>query len=434
MNKNLLIHIQSPPKEASFDSLVKYFSQYGKVVNLRFFKGDYFKDPTAFLSFSHSKNGKNQNSSGINTSTPNSALLECSSKAMKEAILNNVHFFANKAIRVRRYMEEKELIQYIKQIRYTRIFVDNIPKYLTNEQLKEFFENFGPVKSAYITGDGKQSSKTKFGYVIFEDAGVVETLNRKGLKFNNTVLLWSSYYFKNQSVHSGKRHLHNKEKRKKDKYNNNHHNNKNIKNIHKKDRQGKQSSRIINSNFPIESNFANSNYIAASPKTGYQIGSCTHSNSSNQHYKPNQIVRVKNIKSNSGFSKNQAPKRSINMSNFKNQNFKNSQALGYTPYLNSYQSFPENDYPRNRLYSVDAFSFKPFQKGYFNQRMNNFRFNSNHHSSNIVFNVSNIRRKQLKCPVNQGWNNAREFLKPQYASSSFQGQYEQTHHYSNYRC
>ena len=185
MNKNLLIHIQSPPKEATMDSLVSYFSKYGQVINLRFFRGDYFKDPTAFLSFRQvpRDKGKAPRRARIDTSTPNSALLECSTPAMKYEILNSVHFFAKKAIRVRKYMDEEELANHIQNIRDTRMFVDNIPSYLNNDSLKEFFSNFGPVKIAYITGDGKKSSKTKFGYVIFQKKGVLETLNKNGIHF-----------------------------------------------------------------------------------------------------------------------------------------------------------------------------------------------------------------------------------------------------------
>lgn len=205
MNTNLLIHIQSPPKEATMESLVKYFSKFGQVVNLRFFKGDYFKDPTAFLSFKQikSRNEKRSRRAQIDTSTPNSALLECSSAKMKHAILNNVHFFANKAIRVRKYMDEQELSKHIQNIRDTRMFVDNIPPTMDNEGLKAFFSNFGPVKSAYITGDGKANSLTKFGYVIFEEKGILDTLNPSGIHFKSTKLYWSSYYNKNNKASSG---------------------------------------------------------------------------------------------------------------------------------------------------------------------------------------------------------------------------------------
>ena len=58
---------------------------------------------------------------------------------MKEAILNQVHFYEGKAIRVRSYMDEDELIEHIETVRETRMFVNGIPPGFTNDSLSEFF-------------------------------------------------------------------------------------------------------------------------------------------------------------------------------------------------------------------------------------------------------------------------------------------------------
>lgn len=198
MNKDLIIHIQSPPKEASYVQLVNYFSHFGLVVSLKFFNGDHLKNNQKKKVPGKSSNNKSDETERISTSTPNSALLECYCKKMKQAILGDVHFFEGKAIRVRSYMDEDELIDHIELVRDTRMFISGIPQKFTNSDLATFFGNFGAVKSAYIT---KEISKNRerLGYVIFAEKGVLETLNSSGIVIDSAhTLAWSSYYHKNQ--------------------------------------------------------------------------------------------------------------------------------------------------------------------------------------------------------------------------------------------
>lgn len=140
MNKELLIHIQSPPKEASREQLISYFSKFGKVASLKFFTGDYFNQMQYNQGAINSQKVQfAKECLKFSTSTPNSALLECSSGKMKDAILNQVHFYEGKAIRVRSYMDEEELVKHIEAVRETRIFVNGIPPGFTNDSLAEFF-------------------------------------------------------------------------------------------------------------------------------------------------------------------------------------------------------------------------------------------------------------------------------------------------------
>lgn len=212
MNKELLIHIQSPPKEASREQLISYFSRFGKVVSLKFFTGDYFNHMQANQSQNHAQ--KIQIAKSLlqgSTSTPNSALLECSGPKMKEAILNQVHFYEGKAIRVRSYMDEEELIEHIETVRETRMFVNGIPAKFTNDTLFEFFSKFGEVKSAYITREPAKGEQ-RLGYVIFKEKGVIERFDPAGIVIDsNYTLGWSSYYHKNEKKHTyGKSKIHDK--------------------------------------------------------------------------------------------------------------------------------------------------------------------------------------------------------------------------------
>lgn len=130
----------------------------------------------------------------------NSALMECESEKMKKTILGRMHFLGKKIIKVREYMTKTELKSHIENIRQTRIFLDNIPFNVDNDALKKFFSKFGVVKIAYTTVKGKNlnSKKPKTGYLIFEQAGIIDKLDKSGIRMGNTVLPWHSFYHKNK--------------------------------------------------------------------------------------------------------------------------------------------------------------------------------------------------------------------------------------------
>ena len=79
-----------------------------------------------------------------------------------------VSFYENKAIRVRPYMDEEDLINHIELVRETRMFVNGIPTNFTNDLLAKFFAQFGEVKTAYITKEHVKGEK-RLGYVIFKE-------------------------------------------------------------------------------------------------------------------------------------------------------------------------------------------------------------------------------------------------------------------------
>jgi len=112
-----------------------------------------------------------------------SALLECESLKMKEDILGEMHFLGKKIIKVREYMTKDELKAHIDIIRLTRIFLVNIPHFVQNKSLKEFFSQYGEVKIAYTTlkAKGNKGKKPKTGYVIFKEKNVIPSLNKKGI-------------------------------------------------------------------------------------------------------------------------------------------------------------------------------------------------------------------------------------------------------------
>lgn len=53
--------------------------------------------------------------------------------------------------------------------------------------------------TVYITTKGKKHNKTLQGYVIFEEKGIIEKLDPSGIRYQDQILKWSSYYYKNDS-------------------------------------------------------------------------------------------------------------------------------------------------------------------------------------------------------------------------------------------
>lgn len=50
-----------------------------------------------------------------------------------------------------------------------RVFVGNLPYSATSENLKEYFDSFGPVKDARIMTDRETGQSRGFGFVTFHD-------------------------------------------------------------------------------------------------------------------------------------------------------------------------------------------------------------------------------------------------------------------------
>lgn len=194
-----LVHIQSPPKEATAEILSGYFSKFGKVLSIRFIKSQHIEAEEAQKKILKN-NPRMKADLDLDNRMLNSALLECESESMKTTILKEMHFLGKKIVKVREYMTKAQLKAHIENIRLTRIFLDNIPHHVQNEDLKKFFTSFGPVKIAYTTlnGKGKKGNKPKTGYVIFKNDGVIEKLDPSGIKMGKNTLLWHSFYIKNK--------------------------------------------------------------------------------------------------------------------------------------------------------------------------------------------------------------------------------------------
>jgi hypothetical protein len=102
LTEKWIIHIQSPPKEATSQVLTKYFSKFGKVMNIKMIKSQHIEAEE--LKQKLRGNCQAQSDLDLDNRMLNSALMECESEQMKKKILSNIHFLGKKVIKVREYM------------------------------------------------------------------------------------------------------------------------------------------------------------------------------------------------------------------------------------------------------------------------------------------------------------------------------------------
>lgn len=93
-------------------------------------------------------------------------------KELKMMLRAGSYKFKGRKFFVKPYLVGDALSKFKEQIQKKRVFVHNIPKGVSNEQLGEIFMCFGDVEDSYLIRSNKcrkyKASPRKYGYVIFE--------------------------------------------------------------------------------------------------------------------------------------------------------------------------------------------------------------------------------------------------------------------------
>ena len=168
------IFIGCLPKKISKKLILKHFSQYGEILDLKM----------------QVRDSSESNSQLIN------AFMTCSSQRMVEEILIRQQRILDCNIKVSRYMEKDELNKFISSSRKCRLYIKRLPSYFTNEQLLNLFEQFGAVKNAYCVKGTKSRKNWKYGYVVFEDEKTLKKIPLEGVFDRGVLIKWTSYELK----------------------------------------------------------------------------------------------------------------------------------------------------------------------------------------------------------------------------------------------
>lgn len=138
--------VGSLPGNTQPQALEKHFSIYGKIVSL-----EIIKNPKTNLS-------KGYGFLLIQLCLPESDFLGIE------------HFFSNRVISVRPYMKGKDLQQNTVSFLSKRLFVKRVPEWMNEQDLLEYFVQFGPIEMVYVTPNfAVKQLNSLIGFVHFVD-------------------------------------------------------------------------------------------------------------------------------------------------------------------------------------------------------------------------------------------------------------------------
>lgn len=107
-----------------------------------------------------------------------------SSRISLSEILKNDHKIMGRSIMCEPFIERESDLELRKILNSRRrVFVSNIPSWMTNQNLRNFFSQYGTVVSAYRIEQHHSMKKMPFGYIYFEDISSAEKCLEDGFKF-----------------------------------------------------------------------------------------------------------------------------------------------------------------------------------------------------------------------------------------------------------
>lgn len=95
-----------------------------------------------------------------------------------ELILKSKHMLNNSILDVKPALDRVQARDKEESDRRRKVFVGGLPKNFPDEQLKAFFEQYGPVQKSYVVKDPMTGKTRGFGFVIFStDEGFYKSLD-----------------------------------------------------------------------------------------------------------------------------------------------------------------------------------------------------------------------------------------------------------------
>lgn len=169
---NLKVFLACLPKKLTEQDIGKIFSTFGKIKNFSF---DIKKQKK---SKSHLING----------------ILTCWDSSMKQAILNQSHFFNGSKLRVSNYLEKRELDSRKTSLKSRRVYIKKLPIEFDNKKLRDIFSPYGEIEDAYCTVGSRSRKNLKYGYVLFEDEANIARLPSDGILYRGARIDWETFY------------------------------------------------------------------------------------------------------------------------------------------------------------------------------------------------------------------------------------------------
>ena len=139
--------------------------------------GDYFSYFGEVISIEVIKNPKTHLSKGY-------GFLSISLRISEEEFVKVHHFFQGRFISVRKYIKGKDLAANTENFLSKRLFVKSIPEWMTQDDLQDYFKQFGPIEMAYLTPNyAVKQVKSQIGLVHFKNQSSIEDVLRRGIHY-----------------------------------------------------------------------------------------------------------------------------------------------------------------------------------------------------------------------------------------------------------
>src|SRR3990167_339079 len=125
-----------------------------------------------------------------NGSNGGSGILSVPKWADVSQLLNRDHYLEGKLIECKEFLGGRGLNEYRHKLKLKRIFVRGLKNHVTDQDLADFFAQFGSIESAYKVKIQSTGRIRSFGYVTFKNEGPAQTLISQGSVLINGVLVY----------------------------------------------------------------------------------------------------------------------------------------------------------------------------------------------------------------------------------------------------
>jgi len=141
------IYVSALPMETSNDGLRRYFEQFGEVVDAVVMKNwmTGYSRRFGFVTFKYVDS--------------------------VEAVLRSTHVLEGKTVEV-----SKAVVKGLVHMRFPKIYVAALPLEVSQEELRAYFSQFGPVEKAQIILSHETGQSRGFGFVTFHDIETAKTV------------------------------------------------------------------------------------------------------------------------------------------------------------------------------------------------------------------------------------------------------------------
>lgn len=152
MDKSYKLFVGGLPVRVDKEVIVEFFTKYGTVLNCKL-----------------KKNQQTGRSLGF-------AYLNMKEKEAFDRLLNESVEFQGRVIEVKPVWKKKELGDKLEEEKRKKLFVSNLPMGITNEDLVDYFSQFGSIQNAFIIKDPETNQNKNYGYVIFKEVEDLEAV------------------------------------------------------------------------------------------------------------------------------------------------------------------------------------------------------------------------------------------------------------------